>query len=58
MADVQIIRCSIDRLHLIKLHSKFVEDGDDVVHVFDGINAGSGEIKFWNIYRMNLIKII
>ena len=27
--------------------SILVEQGDDLVHVFDGINAGSGEVIFW-----------
>jgi len=27
--------------------SILVEQGDDLVHIFDGINAGSGEIIFW-----------
>ena len=27
--------------------SILVEQGDDIIHMFDGINAGSGEIIFW-----------
>jgi len=36
-----------NNMGLMSNQSILVEQGDDVVHMFDGINAGSGEIIFW-----------